>query len=293
MKRLWVGASANDAIVTPLRKQWFTAPGLTYCYVEAGSGPVVLLLHGFTGSKADWAPLIESLAPDYRIVAVDLPGHGESDAPADPSRYEMAMVARDLGALLAHLQVKRAHLLGYSMGGRLALYLALTQPTRWQSLALESASPGVATEAERSERRRQDMTLADFIEREGIEAFVKRWERLPLFASQVNLPEEVRQRHRERRLENRPLGLAGSLRGMGTGMQPAMWETLAELTLPSLLIVGELDEKFVALAREMLRSMPQALLTIVPQAGHTLHLEKPDVFAAVVQRWLASVENSD
>ena len=268
----------------------FEAPGLVYRYVETGSGPVVLLLHGFTGSKANWAALMGALADDFRLLAVDLPGHGESDAPTDPARYDMAAVARDLTALLDHLDVDSAHLVGYSMGGRLALYLALVELARWRSLVLESASPGLAMEAERVERRKKDAALADFIEREGVEPFIDRWERLPLFTSQRRLPEAVRQAHREGRLRNRARGLAGSLRGMSTGIQPSLGERLGELALPSLLIVGELDEKFVALAREMLARMPQALLTVVPEAGHAVHLERLNVYSELLRRWLVEFE---
>lgn len=281
--------SRHDTYMASLRTQQFERPGLTYAYGEVGEGPAVLLLHGFMGSKADWTTLIETLADAYRVIAVDLPGHGESEAPEDVGRYGMATVAEDLAALLGHLAVERAHLLGYSMGGRLALFMALAQPERWQSLLLESASPGLETEAERAERRGQDEALASYIEREGVEAFVDRWERLPLFATQLSLPESVKQEHREKRLRNRPEGLAGSLRGMGTGTQPSLWERLDQLALPTLLVVGELDEKFVAIGREMLQRMPRVLLTAVPQTGHTVHLERPDVFAALVQHWLAEI----
>lgn len=273
-----------------LRTERFERRGLTYAYGEVGEGPAVLLLHGFMGSKADWATLSDTLADAYRVIAVDLPGHGDSEAPEDLARYGMAAVAEDLAALLEHLEVDRAHLLGYSMGGRLALFMALAQPARWRSLLLESASPGLETEAERAERRGQDEALAEFIEREGVEAFVDRWERLPLFATQLSLPEPVKQEHREKRLRNRPEGLAGSLRGMGTGTQPSLWGRLEQVALPTLLVVGELDEKFVAIGREMLQRMPQALLTAAPEAGHTVHLERPDVFATLVQHWLAEVE---
>lgn len=274
-----------------LRKLRFHAPGLTYSYLEAGQGPAVLLLHGFTGSAADWSDLMAALADRYRLIAVDLPGHGESDAPADGERYGMSAVARDMGALLAHVGVEHTHLLGYSMGGRLALFLALTHDSLWRSLLLESASPGMATEQERAERRERDEALADFIEREGVPAFVQRWERLPLFATQRSLPEEVRQAQRERRLSNSASGLAGSLRGMGAGAQPPLWPQLANLTLPALLVVGELDEKFVDIGRNMLQRLPQALLTAVPQAGHNVHLERLDVFLPLVERWLAEIED--
>lgn len=282
--------SRHDTNMTSFRTRWFERPGLEYAYHEVGEGPAVLLLHGFTGSKADWTTVLEALAGAYRVIAVDLPGHGESGAPEDVARYGMAAVTEDLGALLDHLEVEGAHMIGYSMGARLALFMALVQPSRWRSLLLESGSPGLETEAERAERRGQDEALAQFIEREGVAAFVERWERLPLFATQLSLPEEVKEEHREGRLSNRPEGLAGSLRGMGTGTQPSLWERLEDLTVPTLVVVGELDEKFVVIGREMLQRMPQALLTAVPQTGHTVHLERPDVFATLVQHWLAQIE---
>lgn len=270
----------------------FSTNGLAYHYVEAGEGPAVLLLHGFTGSGENWQRLLAALADGYRTIALDLPGHGQSEAPADPGRYGMATVAADIGALLAHLGCGPAHLLGYSMGGRLALYLALTAPARWRSLILESASPGLATTAERVERQARDEALAAWIEAEGIEAFVDRWEGLPLFASQQRLPEGVRQAHRAGRLRNRPQGLANSLRGMGTGVQPSLWALLAKLTLPTLLIAGALDEKFVGMAQRMAALLaarpPHPRLEIVADAGHTVHLERPDVYANLVREWVAT-----
>ena len=264
---------------------------MNYHYDEAGRGPALLLLHGFTGSSKNWQPLQAALADDYRVIALDLPGHGRSAAPADLARYTMPAVATDIGALLDRLQSGPAHLLGYSMGGRLALYLALSAPARWRSLILESASPGLAPAAARAERRARDEALAAWIEAEGIEAFVDRWQALPLFASQRHLPEKVRWAHRNRRLRNRPGGLADSLRGMGTGRQPSLWPRLAKLSLPLLLIAGALDEKFVTIARKMARALPAGScpprLEIVPEAGHTVHLERPILYARLVREWLS------
>ena len=248
----------------------------------------MLLLHGFTGSSANWQPLQETLAGDFRTIAVDLPGHGRTGAPADLTRYAMPAVAADLVALLDHLQAGPSHLLGYSMGGRLALYLALVHPRRWRSLILESASPGLETPTARAERRRRDEALAAWIEAEGIAAFVARWEVLPLFASQRRLPAPVRRAHRAGRLRNRPAGLANSLRGMGTGVQPSLWPRLPTLALPTLLIAGALDEKFVSIARQMARHIPSARLAIVPDAGHAVHLEQPARYAAIVRARLAT-----
>lgn len=264
--------------------------GVVYHYVEQGGGEPLLLLHGFTGSNASWEPVAPRLAKRYRVIAVDLLGHGASDAPAEAGRYAMERVDGDIAALLDHLGVAQAHLAGYSMGGRLALFLALSRPQRWRSLILESSSPGLASAAERAARAAQDEALAAFIEAQGMEAFVSRWERLPLFASQQALPEEARARQRQRRLGNRPAGLAGSLRGMGTGVQPPLWQRLGELTLPALLLAGERDAKFVALAREMAGAMPQATLHIVPEAGHTIHLERPEAWLRLVLSWLQEQE---
>jgi 2-succinyl-6-hydroxy-2,4-cyclohexadiene-1-carboxylate synthase len=251
-----------------------------------GQGVPLLLLHGFTGSADNWAQLQRGLAAEARTIAVDLPGHGASSAPAKAARYGMAAIAADLLALLDHLQLAGAHLLGYSMGGRLALYLALRHPGRWRSLILESASPGLATAAEREARVRRDEALAAFIEAEGMAAFVARWEALPLFASQKRLPDDVQQRHRAGRLANRPQGLAGSLRGMGTGVQPSLWAELRRLASPALLIAGAEDEKFVGIARRMTARLPQAKLAVVRDAGHTVHLERPQAYADLVRQWL-------
>lgn len=261
--------------------------GPRYHYTLSGDGPPLVLLHGFTGSVENWDTHITAFAERFRVLAVDLPGHGQTDSPADVTRYHMQHTARDLIALFEQVGAAPAHLLGYSMGGRLALYLALTYPAHVQSLILESASPGLATLSERDARIRQDELLAARIEREGIEAFVSFWESIPLFGSQQALPEEVRQRLRDQRLKNNAQGLANSLRGMGTGAQPALWDRLAELKMPALLLAGALDTKFVHIAQQMHAQLPDARLAIIPDAGHTLHLEAPDVFRAQVLGFLS------
>jgi len=260
---------------------------LEYACLERGSGPAALLLHGFTGSKKSWSALFPLLEGRFRLLAVDLPGHGESGAPASPQRYRMEEVAADLAELVRELAGEPVHLLGYSMGGRLALFFALQYPELVRSLALESASPGLEGEAEREARRAADEALAERIEAQGVEAFVAEWERLPLFASQASLPEEVRRALRIQRLRNRPEGLVGSLRGMGTGAQPSLWGRLPELRPRTLLVAGTLDEKFSALNRRMAEAIPAARPELVPGAGHSVHLERPLEYAKLLQRfWL-------
>lgn len=250
----------------------------------------LVLLHGFTGCAANWLDILPALAiPGRRLIALDLLGHGMADAPADPARYSMAYHQSAILATLSALgvQPREAILLGYSMGGRIALYTAFSGFFR--ALILESASPGLITAAEREQRRLSDNALAERIEREGVEAFVDAWEKLPLFASQSKLPPATRAALRAQRLKNRAAGLANSLRGVGTGVQPALYERLPELALPTLLLAGELDAKFCVLASQMARLVPQASLRLVPGAGHTIHLEQPALFAEFVNKFCSAL----
>jgi len=260
--------------------------GVTYRVQVAGEGPPLLLLHGFTGNGDTWAPLLPALAAQYRTVAPDLLGHGETDAPTDPGRYRMERCVEDLLGLLDALGIRRSHVLGYSMGGRVALHLALAAPERVRSLVLVGASPGIADAAERAARIKQDEELAAFIEREGVAAFVQRWEQLPLFATQQRLPESVRAAIRAQRLRQRPEGLANSLRGMGAGAQEPLVERLGQVSMPCLLMAGELDEKYRRLVGEMAARMPRAETAIVAGAGHAVHVEQPQAFVEQVLAFL-------
>ena len=182
--------------------------GLQLHVVRSGSGPALLMLHGFTGSAATWAPLSEALGDRFATIAVDLPGHRASSAPADSARYALGRLAADLARVLDRLGVARAAVLGYSMGGRAALRFALEHPDRVTALVLESSSPGIADPAERASRRAADVALAEAIERDGVAAFVERWEALPLWATQRALPAAARDKLRAQRLANTPLGLS-------------------------------------------------------------------------------------
>lgn len=248
--------------------------------------PTLVLLHGFTGSTANWARHQMVFAADYRTLVIDLLGHGQTEAPVDPARYTIEQSASDLAGLLTTIAPGPVNLLGYSMGGRLALYFAIHYPYLVQSLMLESASPGLADSAAQQERIRSDERLADEIESQGMAAFVDRWEKLPLFASQQSLPATVQSQLHEQRLQNQPQGLANSLRGMGTGVQPSLWEQLTTLSVPTLLLAGELDQKFKGIATQMATCLPKATVVIVPAAGHTIHLERPQAFQEHVLTFL-------
>lgn len=257
---------------------------------EPSSAPTLVLLHGFTGSAKSWGSLLDAFANmGCPVIALDMLGHGQSSAPADPEQYNMEHCRADILAALQQLGVapQQALLLGYSMGGRVALYTALSGYFR--ALILESASPGLLDPVERAQRQQSDNALADRIEREGIPAFIDYWQDIPLFASQQHMPPERRVAQRMQRLDNSVLGLANSLRGLGTGVQPDLHGHLQELTLPVLLIAGALDNKFCGIARQMARQLPNSQLAIVPDAGHTVHLEQPERFVALIRAFYESI----
>jgi 2-succinyl-6-hydroxy-2,4-cyclohexadiene-1-carboxylate synthase len=262
--------------------------GLRLHVAVGGDGPPLVLLHGFTGSAEAWDPVWAPLAACCTLIAVDLPGHGRSDAPANPERYALPRFADDLARVLDSLGLERVAVLGYSMGGRAALHFALGHPASVAALLLESTSPGIADERERRERATADTALAAAIERDGIDAFVARWEALPLWASQRALSDSERARLHAQRLRNRPRGLANSLRSAGAAVEPSLESRLSEMRAPALLVAGALDAKYVAIGRELERLLPSARLAIVPDAGHAVHLERPGELVAVVMEFLRS-----
>ncbi|MCI0477595.1 MAG: 2-succinyl-6-hydroxy-2,4-cyclohexadiene-1-carboxylate synthase, partial [Anaerolineales bacterium] len=243
--------------------------------ITSGAGAPLVLLHGFTGSAANWAAHRAVFDKHFQTVAIDLLGHGASDAPEDAERYSMTRGVDDLRACFDVLHLPRVNLLGYSLGGRVALHFAFKYPERVNTLILESASPGIANAAERAARRASDEALAERIEREGIAAFVAYWEQLPLFATQTRLPQAARDALHAQRLQNNPRGLANSLRGLGAGAQKSLWECLPQIHTRTLLITGALDEKFTDIARRMSQAMPKARHVSIADAGHAAHWERP------------------
>lgn len=262
-----------------------TVNGVTYHVEVQGSGPAVFLLHGFTGSSTTWAPHLAALNA-FATIRIDFLGHGRSDTPADLQRYGVEACVDDVLAIQKHLGLRRCAIVGYSMGGRVAMRVALQAPECLWALALESASPGIADPAERRTRVVQDTKLAERIRNEGVTAFADYWQALPLFASQSRLPEVTRQAMRNQRLQHTADGLANSLQGLGAGMQEPVLQRLRDLRLPVLLLAGALDDKYCGLANEMATLLPCSRVRIVPDAGHAIHLEQPAAFDDAVRDFL-------
>jgi 2-succinyl-6-hydroxy-2,4-cyclohexadiene-1-carboxylate synthase len=256
--------------------------------VEAtGHGPAVLALHGFTGTARTWVSLAAALLDQRRVIAPDLLGHGRSAAPADPARYALERQADDLAALLSALDAVPADVVGYSMGARLALVLALRHPSVVRGLILESPSAGIHDATERARRRAADEALAGQLERDGLASFVETWEAQPLFASQSALPDDLRARLRTERLAHDPPGLAASLRGAGQGVMVPLYDRLAVVDCPALVIAGALDPVGLKRAGEVTAGLPAARLEVVSDAGHAPHLEQPEAFLRLAGEHLA------
>lgn len=250
--------------------------------VHGDDGEPIVFLHGFMGSSTDWQPVIASF-PNRRCIAVDAPGHGGSKRLPEEA-YTMAGASERLAAVLDAEGARRAVIVGYSMGGRWALYFALHHPTRLRRLVLESASPGLPAEAARAARRADDAERARAIEAD-FQAFLDDWYRMPLFVSLANHPETLAQMV-ERRQRNDPAELARSLRGMGTGTQPSLWERLGGLRVHTLAVAGALDAKYVEVARRMAERSARIDAAIVPEAGHNVHAERPAAFAELLSSFL-------
>jgi 2-succinyl-6-hydroxy-2,4-cyclohexadiene-1-carboxylate synthase len=257
-----------------------------------GTGPPVLLLHGFTGTARSWDAQVAAWSSRHRCIAPDLLGHGGSDAPADPAAYRLERQADGLARLLELLDAAPAAVVGYSMGARVALVLALEHPRAVERLVLESPSAGIVDGVARAERRVADEDLAEAIERDRVEAFVDRWEALPMFAGHAALPVEIRARQRAERLRHSATGLAASLRGAGQGVMEPLHHRLRDLAVPTLVIAGALDTTGLGRARIVAERIPGAHLEVVPDVGHTPHLEASDRFDAIVSDDLSATPAS-
>jgi 2-succinyl-6-hydroxy-2,4-cyclohexadiene-1-carboxylate synthase len=246
----------------------------------------LLLLHGFTGRGSGWGAHATAFARRFRVVVVDLPGHGRSGTPRHSRRGSVERSADDLAAILDRIDAAPVHVLGYSLGARIALRLAVAHPRSVRRLVLESPSAGLPDVFDRAARAAADELRARRLERDGIEAFVAEWEAEPVFASHAAMPPARIARLHAARLRNRPAGLAASLRGAGQGMMEPLGDRLHEVSAPTLIIAGALDPTGCARATEIADDIPGARLEVVERAGHTPHLETPRIFRTLATDFL-------
>lgn len=234
----------------------------------------VVMLHGFTQTGGCLGPVADALEAHHTVLRPDLPGHGDASA---LHRLDLWATAEHLARAIGPTLDGPAVWFGYSMGGRVALHLAIAHPELVSGLVLVGATAGIDDDAERSARRSADEELAAHIEEVGVQRFLDEWLSQPLFAG---LPD--RARFDDERLRNTADGLAGSLRHAGTGSMVPLWDRLEEISSPSLCVAGRDDAKFSAAAERLGATMEGSSVALIADAGHAAHLERPDAVADLV-----------
>lgn len=246
----------------------------------------IFLLHGFTGSSEDWNNILPQIDNRFNKITVDLLGHGKSDFPTDPSLYSWQQQVEQINKIVNHFTEGKIILIGYSMGGRLALCYGCTYPERVSGLILESSSPGIENKKQRVERIKEDGELAGYISTHSTEEFIELWTGKKIFSTRLRFSDSKRKEIKKSKIKNNPIGLSNSLREFGTGRMPDLYHQLNKFNARTLLLTGELDTKFTSLNKRVVKKFPAAEHKIIKNAGHTIHLEEPEKFIDAVNRFL-------
>ncbi len=257
-------------------------------FERAGQGETIVFLHGFMGASSDWLPVSSALQHEFDCIRVDLPAHGRSPLPLHQTP-NLAWMSAQLTHLLEKLELTTVHLVGYSMGARVALYHALNHPEHLRSLTIESGAPGLADPDQRTARTRLDQERAHNLRTHGLQQFLTQWYAAPLFESLAKHPDFPRI------LEQRTAGnaheLAHVLEHISPGKQPDLTPLLTHLKVPSLWIAGELDNKYVQILTRAASQTPSATLAIIKNAGHNTHFEQPQQFTSVLTTFLHALKS--
>lgn len=263
-------------------------PDGTLAYLDRGTGPPVTCCHGFALAAASWTEVAAAAGPGWRWLLPDHRGHGRTRVPAAAS-HSLEAGAEDVLRLWDAVGAERSHLVGYSMGGRLALTLAVRAPERLSSLVVVSAHAGLEAD-ERPPRRAADRAWARRLRREGVGPFADAWEALPLLAGVARRSRRARARLARLRRRSRPEGLAASLRDGGAGTMTPIWERLATVTCPVLVVAGAEDPRYRAHAVRLAARLPHGRVAVVPRCGHAVPAERPYLLGRMLREFLRSVE---
>ncbi len=265
--------------------------GIQYYWEVCGNGKPLVCLHGFAEDHTTWKNF---QLQGYSLYKIDLIGHGQTDAPPEKYYYELPVLLEHLRQILREIVPEDQYaLLGYSMGGRLALAYALTYPEEVAEIILESSSWGIGDLEIKQARLKQDQGLAEKILLKGINWFQSYWAELPIFASQKKLPKPVWQEIQQRRRQNSALALANTLWGTGQGVFPYYGEQVKSFERPILYICGSLDAKYRALGQQMAAANSRICCKIMDGVGHNVHLEAPEAYQKTVQEFLKKSERGN
>ena len=253
----------------------------------------ILFLHGFTGSAKDWDPFCSSLNSKYFPIAVDLPGHGNTTVSNKSDSFSTEAYTHIIQIVLDYFKISKVILIGYSMGGRTALSFTVKNCEKVLGLILESSTAGIEDAKERAIRIETDRMLADKILTDGLDSFVNYWMDIPFFRSLKSLGEKEYSELVLVKKQNSPQGLANSLLGFSTGKMSSLWSNLSSLTIPTLLIAGSLDRKYVRINKEMDELLPNSNVEIMDDCGHNTHLENREEFLILVNNFLSNLEDHE
>lgn len=267
---------------------------ITYSRNELVNKTPVLFLHGFSGSSEDWFFAKNKLHQKFCPILIDLLGHGNSSSPENTELYSSSSQIEILHRSVNELSLEKFIIVGYSMGGRLALSYAMKYSDKVIGLLLESTSFGIKNNNERAKRIIADNSLSDFIEKSTIDSFIEYWLGLPLFSTMNMLPyaqiEELK--NQKKKICNK-MGLSNSLRGFSTGKMPNYFKKLSDFHIPVSLVTGKLDIKFSEIATKANELLPDSKLYIVNDCGHNVHFEKPEEFLKLLNNFLANSRMND
>ncbi len=256
--------------------------GYPYMYEKTGAGaPVWVFLHGFLGSHADFS----EIAPQGTIIRLDLLGFGSDKPTVDPAmRFDSSQQVAELQRVLRQLTNEPIRLVGYSMGARLALAYALTYPENLEMLVLESGTPGLAEATARTDRQKVDQQKAEHVGEVGMERFIDEWEQMPLFKSQEHVSQAQQTFMHQQRVQQNVENVQASLNYFGTGQMPNFWPDLADIQLPTILINGATDQKFLGISDQMETRLTNGRRFVISDAGHNVHFEAPQAFEALLNQ---------
>lgn len=246
----------------------------------------ILFLHGFTGCAEDWFPVFEQIPDKYNCLALDIIGHGKSDAPGSSMHYSIDSIMSQIKYVKDHLTQNKIFLLGYSMGGRIALTYASMYPEDVKGLILEASSAGIKNDEERQKRYEEDLKLAEFIETHTMEEFIEMWHDQEIFNTQRRFSNDKLKKIKKKKASGSKTGYANILKGFSTGIMPPVHDKLKKIPLKVLLITGELDTKFTGINARLAKRFFKAKHKIVRNSGHNTHLEEPKRFIEIVLNYL-------
>jgi len=258
------------------------------CHQNNSALPYLVMLHGFMGTGNVFSHLIHHLLPFCNPVTADLLGHGQTDGAKTVQRFCLANQLEDVGAILHSLPGSQTILYGYSMGGRLALQFACRHSTTLKALILESTTPGISKTVNRNVRKKKDLERAQKIEAD-FTGFLEEWDEMPLLQPSITAPDKGIRKYRTIQKNQDPKQMSYSLRAFGSGVMPPCQKLLPEISVPTLLLAGGQDEKFVLINTNVKRLIPNSVLTIVPKAGHRIHLDQPQILAKKIRHFIKEI----